>query len=353
MDPATLRFGLLAIGVWISFLIFGFTQEHLTHHKYGPKGERFTHTQALVVAQSLGNILVAGIAIFMQKGDKTTNKWTAGVPIKDWLIVAVSYFLAHSLGLASLKYIIFPLQVIIKSCKSVPVMLGEIVFARVKPTIAKTVGVVLLSVGVAVFTLSTEEEKKVHGGRDKSHMIYGVTLAGTALIFDAIYGPYQNKIVANWKPSSWSLMFNMNLYEFIIAVVYDLLTSTELQETVVFWEKYPMEFGYRVALFCISMSIGNIFIYKIQREFGALAVTKTTTVRKLVSLAISILWFGHALGLIHYVAMILVFAAPMIEKRVGKWEQRRDEAKVAKKEDKHEEKKEVAHTTRRNSKKTQ
>jgi UDP-galactose transporter B1 len=68
------------------------------------------------------------------------------------------------------------------------------------------------------------------------------------------------------------------------------------------------------------MSIGNIFIYKIQREFGALAVTKTTTVRKFVSLAISIVWFGHSLLPAHYLAMAIVFAAPLIERRISKWE---------------------------------
>jgi UDP-galactose transporter B1 len=68
------------------------------------------------------------------------------------------------------------------------------------------------------------------------------------------------------------------------------------------------------------MSIGNIFIYKIQREFGALAVTKTTTVRKFVSLAISIVWFGHTLGISHYVAMGLVFAAPVLEQQLSRRE---------------------------------
>ena len=116
-------------------------------------------------------------------------------------------------------------------------------------------------------------------------------------------------------------MFNMSLYELVIAVVYDLTTSTELQGALHFWEKYPVEFGYRVILFCASMSLGNVFIYKIQREFGALAVTKTTTVRKFVSLALSIVWFGHTLGWSHYVAMALVFAAPVLEQRVAHWEQ--------------------------------
>lgn len=332
-DSNTTRFALLAVGVWVSFLVYGFSQEHLTRHVYGEKKERFLHTQALVAAQSLGNVIVASIAIMSTKSAKSSKKWTAGVRVKDWLVIAVAYFLAHSFGFASLKYIIFPLQVVIKSCKSIPVMIGEIVFARVKPSIAKTVGVVMLSIGVALFTFSSEgdsgKQKAIGAGPGGvSSLMYGVGLAGAALIGDAIYGPYQNKIVAKHKPSSWVLMFNMNLYELLLAVGVDLVSSTELQEAFAFWERHPVEFGYRVLLCCASMSLGNVFIYKIQREFGALAVTKTTTVRKLVSLVISILWFGHALFPLHYLAMAVVFAAPVVEQRIHKWEKERVAKKV-------------------------
>lgn len=326
------RFALLAVGVWVSFLVFGFTQEHLTRHEYGPKKERFLHTQALVAAQSFGNVLTAAAAISWSApaGRKGQSKWTAGVPLKDWLIVAVAYFLAHSFGLASLKYIIFPLQVVIKSCKSVPVLIGEIVFAKIKPSIAKTVGVLMLSIGVALFTFSSEsghQKSNNSSSMGGSTILYGAALAAAALVCDAVYGPYQNKIVAKHKPSSWVLMLNMNLYELIIAVAVDLATSTELQEAFAFLERHPVEFGYRALLFCASMSLGNVFIYKIQREFGALAVTKTTTVRKLVSLVLSILWFGHSLNLMHYVAMATVFAAPLVEQRIHMLEKKESKTK--------------------------
>lgn len=327
----TVRFAVLAVGVWLSFLVFGFTQEHLTRHEYGPQRERFTHTQALVVAQSLGNVLLAAAAIKMESPSglsKKISKWTAGVSVKDWLIVAVSYFLAHSFGLASLKYIIYPLQVVIKSCKSVPVMIGEVLFARVKPSVAKTVGVVMLSIGVGLFTFTSESgphqsKASAVGGA----LLYGAGLAIAALICDAVYGPYQNKIVLKHKPSSWVLMFNMNLYELALAVGVDLVSSTDLQEAWGFLERHPVEFGYRVVLFCVSMSIGNVFIYKIQREFGALAVTKTTTVRKLVSLVISIVWFGHTLLFSHYIAMAIVFAAPLVEQQLAKREKESGKSK--------------------------
>jgi UDP-galactose transporter B1 len=323
MSNTNLRFISLAIGIWVSFLLFGYCQEHLTRHAYGPSGERFRHTQALVVAQSLGNVLMAGLMIRLENRKvKGVSKWTAGVPVSSWLVVSATYLLAHSSGLAALKYIIFPLQVVIKSCKTVPVMIGEIVIARVKPSIAKSVGVLLLSAGVAVFTLSSESGRDTRSA--SPHLYYGVGLALLSLVGDAVYGPYQNKIIAKWKPSSWVLMFNMNLYELVMAAGYDFATSTEIQDTLGFLEKYPVEFGWRLAIFCLSMAIGNMFIFKMQREFGALSVSKTTTVRKVVSLILSIVWFGHSLNSFHYLAIGLVFGAPVVEKRVANWEKLRN-----------------------------
>jgi UDP-galactose transporter B1 len=67
------------------------------------------------------------------------------------------------------------------------------------------------------------------------------------------------------------------------------------------------------------MALGNVFIYQMQREYGALAVAKTTTVRKLVSVSLSVLWFGHNLSLLQYAAIGTVFAAPLAEKQIDSW----------------------------------
>ena len=39
--------------------------------------------------------------------------------------------------------------------------------------------------------------------------------------------------------------------------------------------------------FSLAMALGNIFIYQLQRDYGALVVTTTTTVRKFLSVLAS------------------------------------------------------------------
>lgn len=303
--PSNVRYAVFAIGIWVSFLLFGYCQESLTRQEFD--GKRFEYTQALVVAQSISNLIVSFLVILYHR-----TSFSAGVPSKHWVICGLGYYGAHWFGLAALQHIIYPLQVVIKSCKAVPVMLGEVVLAKSRPSLAKIISVFQLSLGAGMFMYFSEGHGKA-GSTDT--LWYGVLLACGALVCDAVYGPYQNRICQQWKPTAWNLMFQMNLYQVVFALI-SCLQGTQLQDAYAMIVRHPGPVGVRLLLFCASMTMGNIFIYQMQREFGALEVAKTTTVRKLVSVALSVVWFGHTLTLLQYAAIATVFAAPVIEQRL-------------------------------------
>ena len=60
---------------------------------------------------------------------------------------------AHKFGIGALRYIPFFVQVVLKSTKSIFVMLGERIFAGKVPPMHKIVSVVLISAGVGIFLL--------------------------------------------------------------------------------------------------------------------------------------------------------------------------------------------------------
>lgn len=109
----------LASGVLISFTIYGYAQEALTRGSFG--GERFKFPTFLILIMSLSN-MVTSFALLVKNKDPD---WTAGAPLKDWILVSAACLGAHYFGLWALAFIPFPLQVVCKSCKPVPVMLGE------------------------------------------------------------------------------------------------------------------------------------------------------------------------------------------------------------------------------------
>jgi len=239
--------------------------------------------------------------------------FSAGVPPQHWVVCGLGYYGAHWFGLSSLQHIIYPLQVVIKSCKAVPVLVGEIILAGSRPSFAKVFSVLQLSAGAGLFMYFSDGSGK--SATSDGLIVYGALLAGGALICDAIYGPYQNRICQQWKPTAWHLMFQLNFYQCMLALA-SFYLNTQLQDFYVFVTDHPWAVGGRLALYCASMTLGNIFIYQMQHEFGALEVAKTTTVRKLVSVAISVVMFGHALSIAQYAAIATVFGAPWVEHKL-------------------------------------
>ena len=68
----------------------------------------------------------------------------------------------------------------------------------------------------------------------------------------------------------------------------------------------------------IFPKMASVFLFNLQRGFGALTVTLTTTVRKLISVVFSVLYFGHSLALLQWAATGVVFLATPLSTRVAK-----------------------------------
>ncbi|KAJ8611489.1 hypothetical protein CTAYLR_010309 [Chrysophaeum taylorii] len=288
----TLIFFVLAAGVIGSFTAFGFAQEAVTKTDFD--GERFQFSTFLVLLQSLGNATVAGVVLLAR------NKSLSGdVPVSEWLVAALGYFGAHKFGLMALSYISFPMQTVCKSCKAIPVMVGEKIFAKKRHSLAKTLGVLCMCVGVVMFTLlgPAKASKKAESPA------IGLLLVLAALACDGLYGPYQTAIQTKAKDlTAWHLMFNMNLYQGLLSLA---LSYDDLPKAIAFCARHPRVI-HLLALFSAAMALGNIFIYQLQAAFGSLEVTKVTTTRKLVSVLASVFFFGHALTLPQWLAVFIV-----------------------------------------------
>lgn len=306
----------LMVGVWITFTVFGWATEALTSTPYGEKKEKFSFTWSLVLLQSVGNAVVASVVIFVTGGKSLTG----GVPALDWIIAGGAYLGAHKFGLLSLHYIIFPMQVLVKSCKAIPVMIGEVIFERhVTLSFAKVMSVAMLCAGVVIFTMGKGSKKNERFELD-AKMMTGLFFVLLALFCDGVYGPYQNRIKSKAsargaKITGYHNMFNMNLWQGVFALGFCLFEG-ELPQVADFIARNPAVFA-DLAKFGVAMAMGNIFIFQMQSSFGALTVTKTTTVRKLISVLFSVWYFGHSLKPLQWAGVACVFLSEPVAKMIG------------------------------------
>lgn len=298
------------VGVWVSFTIFGWATEALTRTEY----KEFTWS--LVLLQSVGNSVISATVIL----STGSGSLSGGVPAKDWIIAGGAYLGAHKFGLLSLQFIIYPMQVLVKSCKAIPVMFGEVVFERhVKITFGKLLSVFMLCAGVVVFTYG-KGSKKGEKFEIDDKLMKGLFFVLLALFCDGIYGPYQNLIKTRAKAEGHQItgyhnMFNMNIWQGVFALGFCLYLG-ELPKAVAVVQKNPAILSDLIK-YTVAMAIGNIFIFQLQSKFGALVVTKTTTVRKLISVLFSVYYFGHSMALFQWAGVALVFLSEPVNMLVS------------------------------------
>ena len=120
-----------------------------------------------------------------------------------------------------------------------------------------------------------------------------------------IYGGYQTKLVARCD-SEWVLMFYMNAWQALLSACACAAARGEVGAATAFVAAHP-RVARDLALFNVSKALGTLCVYRLLRESGTIVVATVTTLRKVLSVLLSVAYFGHAVGAAQWAALALVF----------------------------------------------
>ena len=113
---------LLSAGVLLCFGVSSLTQEALTTRTYD--GATFRYRNVLLLLQSAASAVVAG-AMMLARGPRPRAQRPPRGDYGRWAVVVGAYYASHWFGLASLPLLSYPVHVTLKSCKAIPVVVGE------------------------------------------------------------------------------------------------------------------------------------------------------------------------------------------------------------------------------------
>lgn len=254
-------------------------------------GERFKDTFFALVMERGVNAAVGLIGMVALGGSG------AVIPRGDIFVSGVSQILAMAASNEALRFVSYPTQVLGKSCKMVPVMVGGIALGGKKYPAIKYVQVVLVTVGVVVFNFGKEKK----AGGDSSDSGYGLGLIVASLLLDAVTGGLQDKVKARTKelnpprpglkaevkPTMHESMFWTNFSGFLVATLLALLTG-HMQSGLAFCGRSP-EVLRAILIYSMASAVGQNFIYFTITEFGPLVLSTVTTTRKIFSTVYSVI----------------------------------------------------------------
>lgn len=311
--PKEIRLLSYVIGLYGSFIYWGLLQEKLTSTKYICSNQatyEWDFAFALNFWMALGGFLVAFIIEFV------INAPTPQVSIWRFWKAALTCCIASPVGYASLKYITFPMMILTKSSKPVPVMLIGILYYKRSFPWYKYVSVILVCGGICLFS-SAKKSSSSSGISDQGMLLFGIFLVCVNLTLDG-YTNNEQDAIFNEKATGLQMMKYTNIWQIGFILVYLLSLgafygpASELSKASDMLVACP-EVRQDILLFCLCASVGQILIFSVMKEFGSLTWITISITRKLFTVLLSIFSYNHPVSLLQWFGVIGVFAGLSLE----------------------------------------
>jgi len=201
------------IGIMASFVCYGLLLEYTT------SGGRKLHELSFLFVTSGLYTLTAAAGRYVRGEVPTT------IPPSRFAILGLTSMGSTFTSVRSLRFVIYPIQVLAKSCKPVPVMLMGTLMGK-RYDLRKYMNVVLIVIGVALFMGGGDNSKgEDDEEKSSSSQILGIILLFISLCFDGGTGAYEDKLMSVHSVQPFDLMYNIQLGKTILAGV-SLLVST-------------------------------------------------------------------------------------------------------------------------------
>ena len=349
-------------GIYASFLTWGILQERITTTAYPhtstsvvqAQNEYFRFPIVLNTTQSLFAFTSGSLyLLFNTQGQQQPVKFLpTRAALWPLLLVTLTTTLASPFGYASLAHVDYLTFVLAKSCKLLPVMALHVTLFRKRYPLSKYLIVLAVTGGVALFTLyHPPKPGKRAKQKLQSSSIYGLSLLGVNLLFDGLTNTVQDHIFQSpqryGRTSGPQMMVILNLLGTLLMSAYLLLTpyipttlipsfvqtdTNELSQAISFLTRHPPVLK-DVLAFSACGAVGQLFIYATLERFSSLLLVTVTVTRKMLTMVLSVLWFGHRLGGGQWMGVALVFGGIGAEAYVQGLEKmddkrRREEVKV-------------------------
>ncbi|PLB41974.1 UDP-galactose transporter HUT1 [Aspergillus candidus] len=344
-SPGLLQLAICVLGIYASFLSWGVLQEAITTVSYPvraasasepePPTERFTYSIVLNTIQSTFAAITGLLYLFFStpSGQKIPSIFPTRKIVTPLLLVSISSSLASPFGYASLAHIDYLTFILAKSCKLLPVMFLHLTIFRKRYPLYKYGVVLMVTLGVATFTLHHPgTSKKVAAAASSTQQSgWGIFLLSINLLLDGLTNTTQDHVFTS--PQTYTrftgpqMMVAQNVLSTLLTTGYLLAvphlsstgvlhnflpipippsTETELTSAISFLSRHP-EALKNVLGFAACGAVGQLFIFYTLSRFSSLLLVTVTVTRKMLTMLLSVFWFGHSLSAGQWLGVGLVF----------------------------------------------
>lgn len=293
-----------AVGLIICFSIWGLVQERMLTQTYN--GDYFEYSYGLVFMNRLGGLVLSWFLMYYFKVD-----WVSSA-LWEYSFPSVANMLSSWCQYEALKYVSFPVTMLAKAFKMVPVMLMGYFMNNKSYESYEYLSGALVGLGLYLFLDSSEHldfQQNVFGHPETVRgAMCGVVLLILFLFFDSFTGQWQTRMFQlNKAMSPLQMMLIMNAFSAVFSFI-TLVHQEELVPSLWFVYEHPHMILHLV-IFCVCSTVGQLFIFYTVKNFGAVVFAIIMSVRILCSTLLSCVVYSHPISELGYLGIIIVFGA--------------------------------------------
>jgi len=301
-------------GIVFSLCVHGVVQERVMTvpygeggklgHGSGPGEELFTHSVFLVFCNRIIAVIFA-FTMLVSKNEEVRPK----APLWKYFAISLSNVASTSCQYEALRWVSFPVQVLGKSFKMMPVMLMGIAVSGKSYKLRDWMVALAVTVGIADFLLtgSIAAPHRSKGSGEAAISSYGLFLLLAFLALDSFTTTFQERLFKVHKMSKYNQMFYIASFSSLTSLGSCILSGSFIP-SLAFGVAHP-----RFASDACSLSAASVasqyFIYSMVGEFGALSLAAMMNVRQVLSMILSVLWYSHPVTAVQVCGLVVVFGA--------------------------------------------
>lgn len=252
------------------------------------------------------------------------------VPLKDYMYLVITFFLVSVSNNYALKFITsMPLHMIFKSGSLIANMVLGILILKKKYKPSKYLAVVLISIGIAVCTIASAKQTESVEGHDNKqdpnsslwlNWPIGVALLTFSLFASARMGIFQETLAKVYGKHPRESLFYCHflplpgfflLYSDILHHA-ELFSASEAIEVITGTGFMMPKLWYYLILNAVTQYICARSVFTLTTETTSLVVTLVITLRKFLSLLLSIYIFKNPFTHSHWIGTFMVFLGTFI-----------------------------------------
>ncbi|KAG7268906.1 hypothetical protein CRUP_021801 [Coryphaenoides rupestris] len=249
------------------------------------------------------------------------------IPIRNYVVMVTMFFTISVVNNYALNFnISMPLHMIFRSGSLIANMVLGVIILKKRYSASKYMSVALISAGIFICTIMSAKQVNVANNPSEEEGVYafvcwliGIAMLTIALLMSARMGIFQETLYKEYGKHSKEALF----YNHFLPLPGFLLLSTDIYNHCIhFNQSTPAEIpglGVTVPVMWLYLLVNVITQYVCIRgvfilttECASLTVTLVVTLRKFLSLIISVLYFQNPFTVWHWLGTAVVFLGMLL-----------------------------------------